>query len=131
MTRLSGIAALATALTIALASTAPVLSAADADPAVQKLFDKLLGAIKTNDRDAFVSDATETVKKGTTKEIMDTLNKHLAGRLNKGFEATYLCRLKQAEHQVHLWKVSFKDGGDDIVFRLALKDGKLGGFFLQ
>jgi hypothetical protein len=101
----------------------------DPDPAVQKTLDKLLGAIKTADRDAFVANATDAVKEGTKQEIMDALKKELGPRFEKGYEAKYLCQLKQAGCQVHLWKVTFKDEGDDMVVRLVLKDGKVAGFF--
>src|SRR5947209_3551865 len=74
--------------------------AADAPPAVQKIFDKLLGAIQANDRTAFVADATEAVKEGTTQQVMEALSKQFGTRLKKGFEATYLCQLKQAGFQV-------------------------------
>jgi hypothetical protein len=113
-----------------LTGAAPA-SAVDPDPAVKKTFDKLLAAIKNNDRDAFVSEGTDAVKEGTTKEIMEALSKQLGGRLKKGYVSAYLCELKQAGHQVHLWKLTFKDGADDMVIRLALKDGKVGGFFMQ
>ncbi|HZZ79949.1 MAG TPA: hypothetical protein VFE62_15625 [Gemmataceae bacterium] len=103
----------------------------DPDPAVKKIFDKMVDALKTGDKDAFTANASDQVKKGVTDEVMAGLTKEIGARLKKGYEATYLCQLKQADHQVHLWKVTFKDGGDDVVFRLALKDGKVGGFFLQ
>jgi hypothetical protein len=105
--------------------------AADPAPEVQKTFDKLLSAIKANDRDAFVADATDAVKQGLTPQVMEGVNKQLSSRLTKGYEAQYLCALKQVGHQVHLWKLTFTDGGDDVVIRLALKDGKVAGFFLQ
>lgn len=107
------------------------VSAGDPDPAVKKIFDKMIGAVQANDREAFVANGTDDVKKGTTQEIMDVLEKHLGSRLKKGYKAVYLCELKQAGHQVHLWKLTFKDDGDDMVIRMALKDGKVGGFFLQ
>jgi hypothetical protein len=105
--------------------------AAKADADAQKQCDKLLEAIKTADRDAFIANATDTIKEGTTQQVMDALEKQVGMRLKKGFDSTYLCQLRQAGHQVHLWKLSFKDGGDDLVVRLALKDGKVGGFFLN
>jgi len=100
-----------------------------ADAATQKIFDNLINAIKAGDRDAFVADATEAIKEGTNQKVMDALAEQLGGRLKKGFETTYLCQLKQSGHQVHLWKLTFKDGGDDLVIRVALKEGKVGGFF--
>ncbi len=116
---------------IALGLTSPPVRAADPDPSVQKFFDNLIGAIRSNDRDAFVANATDAVRNGTTPQVMTQLNSLLGTRLAKGLEATYLCRLKQRGHEVHLWKLTFKDGGDDVVVRVVVKDGKLAGFFLQ
>ncbi|MEH2102821.1 MAG: hypothetical protein V7K76_24360 [Nostoc sp.] len=39
--------------------------------------------------------------------------------------------LKQQGYQVYLWKLTFLDGGDDVLARLSLKDGKIGGFWLN
>lgn len=117
-------------LGVAFAFVSPA-QAVDPDPAVKKIFDKMVNALKTGDRDAFTANATEQLKKGVTEEAMTTLSKELGSRLKEGYDATYLCQLKQVEHQVHLWKVTFKDGKDDAVIRLAFKDGKVGGFFLQ
>jgi hypothetical protein len=117
-------------LGFAFANVGPA-QAVDPDPAVKKIFDKMVNALKTGDRDAFIANGTEQVKKGVTEEVMTALTKEIGSRLKGGYDATYLCQLKQADHQVHLWKVTFKDGKDDVVFRLALKDGKVGGFFLQ
>jgi hypothetical protein len=113
----------------ALGST-PV-RALDPDPAVKKTFDKLIDAVKANDRAAFIAEGTDAVKEGMTEKIMDGTSKLLGTRLKKGYEATYLCQLKIADRQVHLWKMTFKDGGDDMLIRVVLKDGKVDGFFLQ
>lgn len=102
-----------------------------ADPALQKTFEKMLAAIKDGDRDAFVADGSEAVKKGTTAQVIKVLKDTVGGRLQSGYTATYLCSLKQAGHQVNLWKLSFKDDDDDLVVRIAMKDGKVGGFFFQ
>lgn len=120
------------ALVAVLATLAGTFAqAGDADKAVQKTFDTLLGAIKTGDRDAFVANATDAVKKGMTQEVMDGMKKDVGPRLAKGYKASYLCQLKQVGLQVHLWKMTFKDDGDDLVCRLVLKDGKVAGFFFQ
>jgi hypothetical protein len=116
---------------LALFACAAPAWAVDPDPAVQKTFDKMLAALKDNNREVFVAEGTEDVKKGMTKEIMEDLQKLLGARLKKGYTPTYLCQLNQAGHQIHLWKLAFKDKGDDVVVRLAQKDGKVAGFFLQ
>jgi hypothetical protein len=105
--------------------------AAEPDRAVQKSFKNLVAAVQSADRDAFVAGATEAVKQGTTQQIMDDLKKELGSRLKKGYEATYLGNLKQAGVQVNLWKLTFKDGGDDVLIRQAMKEGKVAGFFVQ
>jgi hypothetical protein len=108
-----------------------VARAAEPDAAAKKSFEKILKAIETGDKEAFSSDGTDAVKQGTTQEIMEGLSKLVGGRMKGGYETLYLCQLKQAGHQIHLWKASFKDGGDDVVFRMAVKDGKVAGFFIQ
>ena len=118
-------------LLVCAALCVPGAQAAEPD-AVKKLFTKVVGAIEAGDRKEFVVDATDAVKEGTTDKIMESLNKQIGTRLKAGYDATYLCELKQAGYQVYLWKVTFKDKGDDVVVRMAInKDGKLAGFFLQ
>jgi len=99
--------------------------------AVEKTLDRLLRAIEAGDREAFVVNATDQVKQGMTQQIMEVLKTQLGARLKKGYQATHLCQLNQRGHHVHLWKSTFVDAGDDVVFRLAIKDGKVAGFFLQ
>ena len=118
------------ALLLMLSSTA-LGEAPKADSSVQKTFDNLLNAVKAKDREAFVADATDAVKKETTPEAMDVLEKHVGSRLKGGYEATYLCQLKKGAVQVYLWKLAFKEGGDDLVALMARKDGKVGSLHFQ
>jgi hypothetical protein len=98
---------------------------------VEKTLESLLRAIEKGDREAFVVHGTDQVKQGMTQPLMDVLKTQLGARLKKGYQASHLGQLKQGGHQVHLWKSTFADAGDDVVFRLAIKDGKVAGFFLQ
>ena len=43
----------------------------------------------------------------------------------------FLTSLKQQGYAVYLWKLTFKDGKDDHLARMAVKDGKVGGFWIQ
>jgi hypothetical protein len=119
------------ALILVLIASPTVDGGGGPDAAVKKTFEKMIDALQANDRDAFLADATDQVKEALTPEAMDVLHKNLGSRLKKGFTPTYLTQLKQAKHQVHLWKVAFKDDGDDVLIRVAFKDGKVGGFFAQ
>jgi hypothetical protein len=118
------------AVLVMIGNTA-ALRAAEPDKSVQKAFQKLLAAVQSKNRDAFVADATDAVKQAITQQGLDDLYKELGSRLKKGYEATYLCQLKQSGVKVHLWKMTFKDGDDDVLVRLALENGKVAGFFLQ
>lgn len=115
---------------LALVSNTAALSAAKPESSVKKIFYQLLSAIQATDREAFVAEATDRVKKEITQKFMEKVHKLMGSRLKKGYEATYLGQLKKQEYQVHLWKVTFKDNGDDYLIRVALKDGKMATFNL-
>lgn len=91
---------------------------------------KLLTAIRTNDYKGFVADGTPKFKAGLTKEIFGELTAHLAPRLKQGYAKFYLGRLNQQGYQVYLWKLTFMDGGDDILVKMVVKDGMIAGFWL-
>lgn len=118
-------------LAVILLCPSVALAAVEPDPGVQPIFNRLMQAVQANDRDAFLVDATSVMKKGLTPEIMQALSRHLGSRLKKGYQAEYLCRLNQESMQVYLWKLTFKDKGDDVLVRVVLQDGHLAGFFLQ
>ncbi len=126
----SALLVLTLALTAFLAQPASLL-AADADPGTKATFDRLVAAVQANDRDAFVKNATDDMQQAVTPQVMDGINRDIGTRLAKGFDATYLCQLKQQGHQVQLWKVAFKDGGDDALIRIVMRGDKLAGFFRQ
>jgi hypothetical protein len=106
------------------------LAVSPAEPGRSTL-DKLLKAVEANDYDSFVADGTDAVKAAMTKQKLEGVSSLVAPRLKKGYESLYLGELKQQGCQVLLWKLKFKDGGDDILAKLVLKDGKVAGFWLQ
>ena len=59
------------------------------------------------------------------------VKKSLLSTVNFGTHAVKHGQLKQQGCQVHLWKLVFKDGGDDTLAKLVLKDGRVAGFWLQ
>ncbi len=95
------------------------------------VLNKLLRAIEANDYDSFVADGTPEVKAALTKQMLEGVSAQMAPRMKKGYNATYLGELKQGGCQVYLWKLAYKDGGDDTLARLTLKNGKVAGFLLQ
>jgi hypothetical protein len=129
---------LGTALVLVLAASAPrtAQSASPRAPAPspappQALLDTMLEAIKTGAYDTFMASASAQMKAGLSKAAFDAVSAQLAPRLRAGYKPVYLGELQQQGHRVHLWKLSFKDGQDDALVKLAMKDGVVGGFWIQ
>ncbi len=91
---------------------------------------KMIRAIEKADYDAFVADGDATFKQ-IKKELFDTVAAQLAPRFKGGYDVSYLGELRQHGHHITLWKISFKDGGDDVLASLGMKDGKVSGFFVR
>jgi hypothetical protein len=105
--------------------------AASAEETARPVLERLLKAVEANDYDSFVADGTPEVKAALTKQMLEGVSAQMAPRMKKGYDATYLGELKQQGCQVYLWKLTYKDGGDDTLARLSLKTGKVAGFLLQ
>lgn len=97
-----------------LVGAAPVV-AGEAEQAADRTLMKLLAAVQTNDYDSFVADGNEAFKAGITRQMLQGVSSLLSPRMKKGYTPTYLGQLKQQGCQVHLWKLVFKDGGDDTL----------------
>ena len=105
--------------------------AADVEPGETRILKKLLGAVEVNDYDSFVADGNAAFKAVLTKQMLESVSIQLSPRMKKGYDTTYLGQLKQQGEQVCLWKLVYKDGGDDTLVKLVLKDGKVAGFWLR
>lgn len=101
------------------------------EQSVQKTFTSLINAVEQNNYTQFISQGNAAFKEGITKQTFTQVSGQLAPRLKKGYSAVFLGNLKQQGYQVYLWKLTFFDGGDDVLARLSLKDGKIGGFWLN
>jgi len=110
---------------------AAVCMAAGPDEIPRPVLDKLLRAVVANDYESFIADGTPEVRAGLTKQMLGGVSAQMAPRMKSGYDATYLGELKQLGCQVHLWKLTYKDSGDDTLVRLTLKGGKVAGFLLQ
>ncbi len=92
---------------------------------------KILNAVENNDLDSFVADGDNQFKAAVTKQLFEGVNGMFAPRLKKGYEIILLGTLNQQGCQVYLRKLVFTDSGDNILARLALRDGKVAGFWFQ
>jgi len=95
------------------------------------ILNNLLSATEHNDYEAFLKDATAEVKAALTKQMLEGASSQVAPHMRKEYEVSYLGELRQQGCEVHLWKLTYKDGHDDTLAKLVLKDGKVAGFWLQ
>ena len=112
-------------------SVLPVAAKAAPDPAAETIFKNLMTATVSADYDGFIAECDATMKAAITKTKLEEVSKQLAPRLKQGYDSEYLGELKQRGFAVHLWRVRCKDGGDDFLATLSIKDGKAGGFYLH
>jgi len=114
---------------------AAVLSAASAfaatDQEATATFQKLLDAQAGHDYQAFIADATDTIKAGLSQTQFEAASNILDKRFKAGYEKQLLGELNQRGCQIYLFKITCKDGGDDLLGTLALKDGKVAGIFYK
>jgi hypothetical protein len=126
------VAVVSTVMCVWLALSATACVAAETVEPGRAVLDKLLKAIEANDYDAVVAvDGTDGFKRALTRERLTGASGALSPRMKQGYQVIYLGNLNQRGTQVILWKLAFKDGGDDILAKITLKDGKVDGFGLQ
>ncbi len=109
----------------------PILNAGAQDRSAEKIVDTLLTAIVANNYDALVANAAPALKTRITKETFLQVSNQLSPRLKKGYKLQYLGSLKQQGVEVLLWKITFQDGGDDMLARLVIQENKVAGFWFQ
>ena len=118
---------------------AAVLSAAFAAPVawaqapaeMEATLKQMLAATENRRLDLFVAKGDASFRADITPAMFNSYSTQVGPRLKQGYTATFLSTLRQEGYVVYVWKLEFKDGGDDMLFSLAIKDGKVGGFFLQ
>ncbi len=115
-------------MTFSLCSFA--LQAADTAQA-RKIFDGLIAAQTAKDYDAFVADADDRLKAALTRTQFDAASSIMIKRTGGGYETTFLGELNQHGYQVFLYRLRFKDGGDDMLGTMSLKEDKVGGIYFK
>jgi hypothetical protein len=119
------------ALMIAIFLSCPFLLHAADGAQAEKIFKSLLAAQTAKDYNAFVADATDSLKAALTKTQFDASSKILNQRTGGGYDTTFLGELNQHGYQVFLYRLRFKDGGDDMLGTMSLKDDKVGGIYFR
>ena len=120
-------------LTLCWAAAALPLQAGvhdEAEPAVQREVQRLIKAICDRDYEAFISQGTLEHRATKKTEFVRGVTRYRS-RLLSGYDLTYLTSLRQNGNANHVWKLSPKDGSDDVIVRLILKDGVVHVFTIQ
>jgi hypothetical protein len=104
---------------------------AQAPPDIEAMLTKLLTATESGSRSAFVAEGDASFQTTITPAMFNSFSAEMAPRLKRGYTTTFVTQLHQEGFAVYVWKLEFKDGGDDLLFTLAVKDGKIGGFALR
>jgi hypothetical protein len=97
----------------------------------EAIMTSMLGAIQANSLADFDALGDQTVKSAMTQQILDTMNQLLGPRLKQGYTVVGMGTLRKEGSLVYLWKLEFKDAGDDVLVTMAMKDGKVAGFYLR
>jgi hypothetical protein len=109
----------------------PILNAETGGPSTERTVNTLLTAIAANDYDALVTNAAPALKSRITRETFKQVSTQLSPRLKKGYHIQYLGNLKQQGVEVLLWKITYQDGGDEMLARLVIQEDKVAGFWFQ
>ena len=90
----------------------------------------MMDALKDDDYNAFISMGTPAFQRAMTRTLFEQVAAQIGPRVREGFKATFLEQLKGKASR-YLWKIEFKDGGDDVLAQIAVQDDKVAGFFLS
>ncbi len=118
-------------VTLVLLTCTPILNAATDGPSTEGIVNTLLAAIATNNYDSLIANAAPALKSRITKETFTQVTTQLSPRLKKGYNLHYLGSIKQQGVEVFLWKITYKDGGDEMLSRLVIQENKVAGFWFQ
>jgi hypothetical protein len=121
----------AIALCLMVAHAAPARAEGVAPPEAQKLLAKMIEAVKTESYDAFLADADANLKKQLSRQQFEGMCGLYSKPLKKGYTLEYFGQLKQRNMAIYVWKVSATGAQEDVLVRLAVKDGKVGGVMVQ
>ena len=103
---------------------------AQAPQPIETIMKSMLAATQANSLPEFVASGDAAFRAGMTKPMLDSMNRQLGPRLKQGYTASSLGMLNQEGYTVYLWKLEFKEGKDDVLVIIAVRDGKVGGFRL-
>jgi len=77
------------------------------------------------------SDMKLALARAESKEAFQRASETIAPLCREGYELQYLAEMGQQGSDIYLWKLIPAAGQNQFLVRLALKNGKISGFFFQ
>lgn len=117
------------------------LAAKELPPEVMQ--DKLLWlfqAIQADDYANFTRAITDDFKAALPKTLFKQVTGWMTPRLERGYDLAYMGELRKGNMKTYVWKIVFRDGGDDVLATMSIKSmadedqqaaEKVGGLFLS
>jgi hypothetical protein len=118
------------AIVLFLASTLTCLRA-EPQTVPDDIVKNMLSGIETLNVDKFAEKGDPEFKARVNRDILIKVNSQLAPKLKGGYTIEYLGILRQIGTVTYLYKITFKDGSDDILVKLQLRKNFVSGFLLE
>lgn len=110
----------------------PFSRAEEAPARAQTIFGNLMNSVQTNNYQGMLIGGSEAFQKGLTQDMAAKVSAQLSPRMQEGYTAQYLTNMHQAAYDVYLWKLSFRDGKDDLLAKVVIdKDSRVAGFWIE
>lgn len=90
----------------------------------------ILKAIASGNYELFTTVGNPAYKAGITQQMFEGVSEQLAPSMAKHYSTTYFGNLKQHHYQIYLWKLSFEEGEDEFVVRMAMDGDKVAGILI-
>jgi hypothetical protein len=74
---------------------------------------------------------TEEFKTDIPQKRFKRLVELTATRLENGYNVVYFGELKKLPYTIHMWKLSFRDGGRELLGETSIRDDKVAGFHIH
>jgi hypothetical protein len=97
----------------------------------QEIFEKLMNATAGKNFPEFIALGDERFQSGIPKKEFDRVSNQLSSRMKAGYNANFLCDLKQNSFDTYVWKLTFSDKGTEFLARLSLKEDKVAEFLIN
>jgi hypothetical protein len=118
-------------LAVLVAAAAPAAareSGARPPPQVETTLRQMLEAVKDASNSRVVAPGDPRFMAGLTTTMFEDLSRCLAPRLMKGYSTSYFGQLRQRGYEVYVWKLTFDDGGDDLLLTAFATGVRITGF---